>query len=263
MTPRKILGLPSYRSCHVLYGPLQSSGLFEIRRDVPARIALLMREGDLQAALLSPVDFARESSDYQILPGVAVAFREGAGGVRLHFRKGVRKIATLAASPSSSAEIVLARIILAEEFESAPSIVPAEGVPGELLERADAVLVSDELSPDIVSPAGESLDIVEAWREMTDLPYVSGVWCCREAGLEDGEVAAIQRAHRDAEEHAMVAAAAALAGPTYALTSAVEEGLRSVWHYAFYHGILPDIPELRYYSAGAPGEAPDVSPLLN
>lgn len=259
MPPAKAVGLPSYRSCRELSESLESGGVFTVRRDVPARIAIALRERELAAALLGPVDFARDSSDYQILPGVALAFAEGWGALRLHFRTGTRRIATLAADPSSSSEIVLARIILAEEFESTPAILPAQGTLEALLEKADAVLSSDELSGLSVPHPGESLDLVEAWRELTDLPLVAGVWACRENALEDSEVAAIQLAHRAAEERTVASAIAGASTPGYALTSAVEEGLRSFWHYAYYHGLLPDIPELRYYSPVTSEEPPPAS----
>jgi hypothetical protein len=71
-----------------------------------------------------------------IIPGPAVA---SARGIMLAFRPGLRTVATLAADPARVSEIILARIILAEEFDSSPAIVPVPERPaGQMLHQAEA-----------------------------------------------------------------------------------------------------------------------------
>ncbi|MCZ6775533.1 MAG: hypothetical protein O7D34_03630 [Ignavibacteria bacterium] len=55
--------------------------------------ALELRKHELHAAFVSPIDYARESSDYRIVPGIAVSSRQA---IDLHFRESIRTINTLA-----------------------------------------------------------------------------------------------------------------------------------------------------------------------
>jgi chorismate dehydratase len=177
--------------------------------------------------------------------------------VRLHFRSGLRSITRLAVDPSSSAEIVLARILLAEEFESRPEIMPHGGPLKAMLSEADAALVvggtaSGESEPGSTS---RSLDLVEAWQELTDLPYVYGLWCAYERALSEADARRIQEAHQRAQTEADHLRAESPAHPLaayhYSGQARVEESVRELLHYVYYHGILPDVPELEYYVFGA------------
>ena len=248
-----LVGIPSSAYAERVSQQLAGADLTVVT-DVPALIARRLRERDLAAALLAPTDYGRDSSAYRIIPGAAVSAAGPSGTVRLHFRprSRTRTIARLAADPSSSAEIVLARILLAEEFDSAPVIVPHMGPLSAMLDEAEAALVVGErsLAPDAI-PA-DSLDLVEAWQELTELPYVYGIWCAYERSLSQAAGRRIQEAHRqaqaDAERLREESAAGFRAAFQYSGQTLLEESMRELLHYAYYHGILPDVPELDYFS---------------
>jgi chorismate dehydratase len=222
--------------------------------DVPALIARTLREGGLSAALLAPTDYARDSSAYRIIPEAAVSSAGPSGPVRLHFRSRARTITRLAADPSSSSEIILARILLAEEFDSAPQIVPHPGPLGAMLETAEAALVVGGSSWGPGEPAADSLDLIEAWQELTDLPFVYGIWCAYERALPEAEARRIQAAHREAQaETESLSVASPQNSPAlfqYSGQTLQEESVQELLHYAYYHGILADVPELEYYPFG-------------
>ena len=245
MSHRSILGLPPHPYVVPLLERLSTVGLFDCRVDAGARNALQLRERHLHAALLTPVEYGRDSSDYVVLPGAAIAARDPSGPVSLVVRRGARTIATLAADPACAGEIVLARILLAEEFNAFPSIVPASGTLSGMLDRADAALVVGQ--PEHLPRGVTALDLVEDWFELTDLPYCYGMWCMREGVLSRVAADTIAETHRsvDAQPAAGDVGGSAF---SYLLTTEVQESIREMLHYAFYHGMLPDVPDLRFAS---------------
>ena len=140
MTKTKV-GIPSNLYCWALRKILEKESKLELDVAPLPDVAWKLRHGDLHAAFVSPVEYARESSEYRILPSVAVSSR---AGVALYVRKGLRDIRTLAADPSFVSEIVLARIVLAEEFERIPAIVPVIGSLDQMLARADSALIAGD-----------------------------------------------------------------------------------------------------------------------
>ena len=231
--------------------------------DVPALIARRLRMRELAAALLAPTDYGRDSSAYQIIPGAAVSAAGPYGLVRLCFRphSRTRTITHLAADPSSSAEIILARILLAEEYDSAPVIVPHTGPLSAMLETAEAALVVGKAPQAPQEIPGDSLDLVEAWQELTELPYVYGIWCAYERVLPRADGRRIQTAHRqvqaDMERLREESGVAFRPLFQYSGQALLEESMRELFHYAYYHGILPDVPELEYFSVDSAEESPD------
>jgi chorismate dehydratase len=275
MTYRKRLGLPNHLYCDPLRGSPGRMGRFDWIREVSARNAIRMRERMLDAAFLTPIDYARESSLYYIVPRVVVASQKGDRSVSLHFRGGVKKIATVAIDPSSVSEIILAQIILAEQFDIHPQFVPYQGTLEEALAKADAALILGDDSIRLAQNKKDFLDLVEEWTDLTGLPYVHGFWTGREHALTADEISGLQQQCADGLELIDEIAATAprehhlgslthsdirdyLSGLTYEFADDVEEGLKEFFRYAFYHAILPDVPELQYFGASATDEDDDL-----
>jgi predicted solute-binding protein len=231
------LGLPTAAYARPVADALARAAGIQTHIDVPARLAVGLRERSLRGALLTPIDYARESSSYLVIPGAVVASHGPAGPVTLRFRHGLRTVSSIAVDPSSANEIVLARIVLAEEFGAFPSIVPTLDPVEALRARADAALIvggSPEAHP------GDQLDLVEAWAEMTGLPFCYGLWCRSRGQITQPEIEAIRGAHQEAQERA-----GERGSPfQYLTTDETGEGLRAFLHYAYYHGVLPDVPDV-------------------
>lgn len=267
---------------HLYAEPCRRTGagaLLDWRTDVPARNAIGLRDRSLQAAFLTPIDYARESSLFYIVPKLAVASGGGDGTITLHFRETLTTIGSIAINPSSASEIVLARIVLAEQFESTPALVPFQGTAAEGLAKADAVLCvgDDSLRESRVSV--RSLDLVEEWNEMTGLPYVHGFWVARERSLSAEEIREIQQASQDGRadlERIAAAAAAAHGIPglgseaaleylhqfSYDFGGETEQAVKEFLRFAYFHGILPDVADLQFVNSEAteqtdsPGDVP-------
>lgn len=266
MKQRKRLGIPPHLYALPLKGRGRGDPGYEWVVDAPARNAIALREGSLDLAFLTPIEYARESSLYYIIRGVAVSSRGGDGSVALLFREGVDRLSSLAIDPSSASEIVLASIILAEQFNIRPSLVPCRTTPEASLQDADAVLLVGDRALRMTHVHGNTLDLVEEWEEMTSLPYVHGIWCGQEhaAGMEDLErlrrlctegrgtlTTLSQTAAREGRLDPLNARQILeyLEGLSFEETEDVEEGLREFIRYAYYHGVLPDIVDLQYYDS--------------
>lgn len=244
-------------------------------REAPARNAIAMRKRTLVASFLTPIDYAKESSLYYIVPSVAVASPQGDMSITLHFREGVDDISTIAIDPSSISEIILAQIVLGEQFDIRPTLIPFQGTLEAALAKADAALKVGDDSIRLAHTRANVLDLTEEWVEMTGLPYVHGFWTGREHALTAEELAAVQESRTVGVGLIDAIAAGAsvrhrfgnlteqdlreyLGGFTYDLTEDVEAGLEEFLRYAFYHGILPDVPELQYYDPSAPDGGEDL-----
>jgi chorismate dehydratase len=275
MTLRKRLGVSPHLYCDPLCGKIGAEGPFVWVREAPARNAIAVRERTLDASFLTPIDYAKDSSLYYIVPRVVVASTEGDMSITLHFREGVDGISTIAIDPSSISEIVLAQIIMAEQFDIRPTLIPFQGTAEAALARADAALIVGDDSIRLAHSRQNVLDLTEEWVEMTGLPYVHGFWTGREHALTAEDVSALLDCRTVGVALIDAIAAAPPAGHrlghltkddlqaylgafTYDLTEDVEAGLEEFLHYAFYHKILPDVPELQYYDPSAPDDDGDL-----
>ncbi len=265
MDSPKRLGIPGALLTFPLTAPLRNASKFELAVDAPARNAIRLREHNLDAALLSPIDYARDSSSYRVVPGIAVSSQSANSAVTLHFREGLHEITTLAADPALISEIILTKIILAEEFDVSPRIVPLQGPLDAMLGKADAALQAGDSSLREAAVHPNVLDLVEAWIEMTELPFVHYFWCAREEDLTEHDVQTLQRARKEGmamlDEIAAEASSFSLSSIPIAAVKAhletfsydfapdAEEGLKEFLRYAYYHGVLPDVPDMRCFGA--------------
>jgi chorismate dehydratase len=251
---KKSFGVPPHYYCKPVADALAKESSCELRVSAPAALAIHLRDRLIDAAFLTPLDYARNASEYFVVPSASVTSRSPWGPITLHFQRGAQKVSTLAADPSSSAEIILARIILAEEFDSFPALVPVQGSVEDMLQRADAALLVGDPSRQERDARMDTLDLVEAWQELTNLPYVYGIWCGRERSLSGAEVIMLQQAHRRVHEAAQETPQGSDGSRvelfTYLFPSEAGDAVREFLHYAFYHGVLPDVPELAYFSVG-------------
>jgi chorismate dehydratase len=282
MKQRKSLGIPPHLYAVPLTGARHTTPPYEWTVEASARNAIALRQGKLDLAFLTPLEYARESSLYYIVPGLAISSRGGDGTVVLLFREAPHKLTSLAVDPSSASEIVLARVILAEQFNARPTLLPYQGTPEEALQKADAVLVAGDVALRMFQERENALDLVEEWEEMTTLPFVYGIWCGREhaADADDRDRLLQLCAEGRGDFHALSEGAARdrrlgsmdalqiqdyLEALTYDATEEVEEGMREFMRFAYYHGVLPDVADLQYYgsSSESDDEPPPAPPSLH
>ncbi len=269
-TQRRLGTWPSFAFRPLLEG-LPAERPFTLVRSTPAQTAFHLRDHEVEIGFLSPLDYAKDSSTLVIVPNVGLWSQTGGNAVNVYFRSELEDVATLAVDPAFAAEVVLAKIVLSEEFDVEPQIVPVAGDLDAMLARADAaLLVGDQALREAASHAN-ALDLIESWVQMTDLPYVHGIWCARERDLQEEHVTLLQQArYQGTEQLEAIATRAAerqefpgftadhlleyLERFSYDLPDEALEGIKEFHHYAYYHSVLPDIPELTFFTGDPPPE---------
>ncbi len=253
----------------LLHGLNSPESGFEPAVDLPAAnsVHLNERTGNIRCAFLSPIDYARYGGSYRIVPDVCVSSSKPTRTVTLTVKNGVRNIRKIAVDIRVTSEIILARIVLAERLRNLPErredleFIPAMPSLDAMLSKADAALIVD-FSPVSARPSREfSIDLVEEWSDMTGLPYVHGFWVAREEDLTALEVKRLidakNRGVEGLEETVRSLASDAGVGVDaardyidsfgYDFGREQMDSLSEFFSYAYYHGVLGDIPELNFF----------------
>jgi len=226
---------------------------FQLVRDIPAQLAIKLRQRRLDGAFLSPIDYGRDNSFYRIIPGCCAASRGESLTVGLFFNEHLHAIRTLAVDASSGSEVVLAHLVLKEKYDVTAQILPLDAPPEVSLKKADAVLLVGDACLAMKGRTNR-IDLVDEWTDLTGLPFVHGLWVAREEALTEPEIGVIVNSGRGA------AAAVSdekdgdrreyLSGFLYEQKEDVLEGLSEYFRLAYYHGILEDIPDILFHDVG-------------
>ena len=188
------VGAVSYLNAKPLYHRLEGrSDAVELSMDLPSRLASRLASGDLDVALIPSVEYLRgASSGYEILPGFAIAARGPVRSVKLFSRVPFGRVDRLALDEGSRTSQALARVWLDARHGVRPSRIETLPMGVSALEStADAVLVIGDRAmkvPD--APFHSVVDLAEAWKSLTGLPFVFALWVIR-PGLDLGDLPAI------------------------------------------------------------------------
>lgn len=253
-TMRKKLAVPHHLYVAPLtYGLVQGTSPFELAIDLSAVNAVKLRNNEVDGAFITPIDYARESSDYMILPGIAVTSKNESCAIALFFRSGISSITTIAVDIGITSEIVLARIVLAEKYDINPQFMPMMPDLTAMLAKADAALVTGNVILDLKNET-KRLDLVDEWTDLTELPYIHGFWGYRPNALNvderqfllkigDQGIHNLGPISRDTSDPARTRDY--LRHFSYTLDEEALDSLSEFFRYSFYYGVIPDIPEIR------------------
>ncbi len=141
--------------------------------DVPSRLLDGLRERRYDVALLPVID-------YQRLPGLRVIPASGIASdgptltVRIFSRVPIGRIATLACDTDSHTSVALARILLSRAYSIRPECIDltASGAP----DAEARLLIGDKVVREEPVGFAYDLDLGEAWKRLTNLPFVFATW---------------------------------------------------------------------------------------
>jgi chorismate dehydratase len=141
---------------------------------VPAELAIRLRQGELDAALLSVTEVLFHDQ-YDILDGIAIASLGEVKSVILAHRQPLEKVTEVYCDPASLASVNLLRVLLAEQGLR-PEFKPlAECTPDTLPDFT--MLIGDSALDLAYRPHDFQIyDLGVAWYELTRLPFVYAVW---------------------------------------------------------------------------------------
>ena len=252
----------------LLFGLDRTESPFDPVIDIPAQNALKFsqRSEGIRSAFLSPIDYARHGAEYCIIPGICVASSQSTNTIQLVLKSELHTINSVAIDVRFTSEIILAKIILEEKYRTDPSrknlqLIPMMPDIDIMLAKADAALLVNENPVIHNTSSAFTLDLVEEWNDLTDLPYVHGFWVGREEEMSAPEANALITAKKKGilQQKQIIQQAAAqqnssvediktyLSAFSYDLGEREEESLVEFIHYAYYHTVLGDVPEIRYF----------------
>ena len=187
------VGAVSYLNAKPLYyGLCDLDPRIELTMEVPSLLAEQLASGALDVALIPSVEYLRGvARGYQIIDGFAIAARGPVRSVKLFSRVPIKQIERLALDEGSRTSQVLARVWLDARHGVRPSRIESLPLGVPVLEStADAVLVIGDRAMAVPhEPFHEVVDLAEAWKALTGLPFVFALWVAR-AGVELGDLPA-------------------------------------------------------------------------
>lgn len=212
------VGRIAYVNVAPVYHPLEAGWLehpFVFQPGVPARCNELLRQGELDLASVSSIEYARDPDRYLLLPDLAIASDGPVGSVLLLSRLPLDELAHSAAghvlaTSATHTSAALLHLLFLDQCGRCPPFVPASGGVREALESRDP----RSLPPAVLTIGDEALrlagdprfphvfDLGEMWKTWTGLPFVFGLWAARRDWAEAhpelaSQGAALLRASRD------------------------------------------------------------------
>jgi chorismate dehydratase len=272
MEPKARLGRIRYINVLPIYYAIDQAWVdngFQMVSGTPAELNSQFYQGLLDVSAISSFEYGRHYRDYLLLPQLAIATRGDVGSVlffsRLPFHRLTGREVLLSAGSATSAALV--KIVLTELYGARPlyRVGPVtdrfnDGVYGMLAIGDEALrLKARGCYPYF-------LDLGRAWHELTNLPFVFGVWAARRDYFERApeQVQAVHQTLLQAKALGLKAlpeicrqAATVVPMPQeelsayfrrlhYDLDSGQQEGLESFFKYLYKYGELQELPQLRF-----------------
>jgi chorismate dehydratase len=146
----------------------------EVIFEVPSQLALRLRRHELDVALVSIFESFLNPA-LRIVPDISISADGYVKSVRLFSRVPFSMIRSVALDTSSLTSCALTKIILAETYHIEPDYIYMPPDPSLMLAQCDACLIIGDLKL-FDTPAEYILDMGEAWKNLTGLPFVYAAW---------------------------------------------------------------------------------------
>ena len=185
------LGVVEFLNTQPIISGLDVLDGIELKSAVPSRLIHLLDEGVVDAALCSSIDYHRSKHELVILPAPPLGCDGATHTVRLYSSSPLETIDCVHCDTDSHTSVVLLQVIMQERHGRRIKIIPFEA--GHSSDWPEAVLL---IGDKVVSAAPgrdlmpHQLDLGEAWKELTGLPFIFGAWLAR----ADADPQALRRA---------------------------------------------------------------------
>jgi len=176
------VGSVSFLNAKPLIFGLENTDAIDLSLDVPSRLLDGLRQQRLDVALLPVID-------YQRMEGLRMLTAGGIGcdgptlTVRIFSPVPIEKINVLACDTDSHTSVALARIILARQFGITPEFAELRYERRATGAKSALLLIGDKVVCEEPRDLPYQLDLGEAWKNLTGLPFVFAAWMAR-GGVE-------------------------------------------------------------------------------
>ena len=178
---KPVIGCVSFLNARPLIDTLDARDDLAVRFDVPSGLLDDLVAGEVDIALCPVIDYQRAARPLTVVPVGGIGCDGPTLTVRLFSRVPIEHVAQVHADTDSHTSVALMQVILRERYRLPVDVVdhaparleaPPECWPEALLLIGDKVVTRQP--PEAMFP--HQLDLGEAWREMTGLPFVFAVW---------------------------------------------------------------------------------------
>ncbi|PYP29355.1 MAG: hypothetical protein DMD49_13230 [Gemmatimonadetes bacterium] len=259
------LGRIGYINCYPVYGAIDGGAVTapaELVTGTPAELNDLLIAGELDVSVISAIEYARHARDLVLLPDLAISCDGPVQSVALFSKLPVARLdqATVLLTASSRTSVALLELLCREVWHVRPRFAQARAEASDLDALAglphDGVLVIGDPAL-LLAARGKAtyphrVDLGDAWKRWTGLPFVFAVWAARRTADPIHEALLAARAwglaHLDVlAERATRATGvpsdecrAYFAGLDYALSYKHLAGLTDFFRRLAAQGIVPD-----------------------
>lgn len=164
------------------------SGEFEVTSGPPAALNKLMRKGALDVSAASSIEYARSAEQYYLIPNLAIGSCGPVQSVLLLSQTPIEQLdgRTVLVSAETHTSAVLLKLLMHAKFDLEPKFESGNALeilnqgrrPAAILAIGDAAL---HLRRHPEYPV--ALDLGEAWRQWTGLPFIFGVWIAQRKAM--------------------------------------------------------------------------------
>ncbi len=168
---------------------------FAIRYDLPSTCARLLHRGDIDLGMIPSIEYLRVDG-YSMVPDCAVVSDGPVASVAIFTKVPIERVRTLALDTSSRTSVALTRVMTARYFDIAPRFIDEGPDLAMMVQQADAALLIGDpaLFADHQQLGLHKIDLGQAWKEFTGLPFVYACWTGHPGVLTASDVEALQRA---------------------------------------------------------------------
>lgn len=255
-------------NCYPIYGAIDRGVVplpAELVTGTASELNDLLAAGELDVSVVSAVEYARNAAAYHLLPDLAISCDGPVHSVALFAKRPVEELsgATVLLSASSRTSVLLVELLARHRWRVQPRYATVRAEAADLDGLAglphDAVLVIGDAALLLAARRAYPVrvDLGEAWRAWTGLPFVFAVWAARRTAPAAGartvhrrllEARAWGLAHLDqlaAEAAARTGVAEPacreyLGGLDYALSYRHLAGLTDFFRRLALEGLVPD-----------------------
>jgi len=160
----------------LIYG-LEANPRVALHLEVPSRLLDGMQDRRFDVALLPVIDYQRLSG-LRVIPAGGIGCDGPTLTVRIFSRTPLDRIETLLCDTDSHTSVALARVVLAERYGRRPAFVDLSNAAAAdpSLPR---LLIGDKVITDEPADCPYQVDLGQAWKELTGLPFVFATWMGR------------------------------------------------------------------------------------
>ncbi|MEK6703528.1 MAG: menaquinone biosynthesis protein [Planctomycetota bacterium] len=183
--PNVRLGVVEYLNTTPLIEGLDQVHGLTLVPAVPSRLVGMLVRGEVDIALASIVDAVNAAEPLTVLPVGMIGSDGPTLTVRLFSRVPPDRITTIFADTDSHTSLVLCGLLMRALHGVSPRIepldpaAPLEHWPEAMLLIGDKVVTGEH--PASLYP--HQLDLGEAWKRLTGMPFVYAAWMCRTSDL--------------------------------------------------------------------------------